>query len=148
MGEAVLHMAHQAQRTLCVTKGTGDLLGGRLCGSATPLVADPGGAKALIVQTVKGQRVAMRTQGAPVLIVAAPETGVGILVRGVLADIHDGDDARCVEGLQTGRISHGSIRHEFAAGELRQARAYVGEVLGENDAFTVLAGCTLVWATQ
>ncbi len=140
MSEGQLDVLDHAERALGLTEGTVGVRAVRRGATGTGLPTGPGGAQALIVEAIEAHRVTVGTEGLAVSVVAAQDTGDGVLVGGISAQIDDWDGAGGVDSFQTGSIAQCRIGHQFADGERGQALVQVGEIRGKDDAFIGVGG--------
>ena len=98
MDKDVLDVACLAQRTFRISEGARDVLRVGIRPVGTHLTADPAGTETSIIQTIEGHGMTVGAKRMTVLVVAASDASVLILVPLVVTYVDGGDslDRKCV----------------------------------------------------
>jgi len=109
MDESVLDVARLAQGVIRVSERARSVLRIGIKRVCTHLAADPASTETSVVHAVEGHRIAVGAKRMAVLVVAAGDAGVLVLVRFIVTDVDGGDNPGVVDRVEARGVADGRV---------------------------------------
>lgn len=116
--ESVLDVACLAQGVVRVSEGARGVLGFGVGQVGTDLAADPTSTETRVVDAVEGHGIAVSAKRMAVLVVAASDAGILILVSCVVTDVDGGDNPGVVDRIEARGVADSRVGHQLPEGDL------------------------------